>query len=173
MELTRPAIERARRGEPAARTALIRTYQNRVYAVCRALAGDDAYDCAQDTFLKVLTQLDRFDPARPAPLGAFIIRIARNTCIDRSRAARHRVAAIDVDRLETPADDGDAEAIRAAVLALPDDQRAAIALRIWGELDYQEIADIEGVPIGTIRSRLARARDALREALNEEVANAG
>ena len=60
-----------------------------------------------------------------------------------------------------------------AVLALPADQRSAIALRIWGELDYQEIAEIEGVPVGTIRSRLARARDALHVALNKELADAG
>ena len=63
-----------------------------------------------------------------------------------------------------------AEQIRAAVLALPAEQR----LRIWGELDYEQISAIEDVPVGTIRSRLARARDALRATLClEELFDAG
>ena len=55
------------------------------------------------------------------------------------------------------------------MLALPEDQRSAIVLRLWGELDYRRIAGLEGVPIGTIRWRLARARDALRAALRDEL----
>jgi len=175
MELSAPQIERARRGEPAARAAVIRAYQDRVYAVCRALAGDEAYDCAQDTFVKVLTQLDRFDPSRPSPLGAFILRIARNTCIDRARTAklqRELLAQHAVVLEPTPPDDR-AEVLRAAILALPVDQRSATALRIWGELDYDEIAEIEGVPVGTIRSRLARARATLAAAVAGEIAHAG
>lgn len=177
MELEGAEIDRARRGEPSARALLIRTYQDRVYAVCRALAGEDARDCAQETFLKVLTGLDRFDTSRPTPLGAFIIRIARNICFDRARTAstQRRILAMHGDQL-IPVDaptDPRSEAIRAAVLALPADQRAAIALRIWGELDYQEIAEIESVPVGTVRSRLARARDALQLALTKEIADAG
>jgi RNA polymerase sigma-70 factor (ECF subfamily) len=173
MELSAQEIARARRGEPSARSLLIRTYQDRVYAVCRALAGQDAFDCAQDTFVKVLTQLDRFDTARSVPLGAFIIRIARNTCIDRARVAstqRRILATHGTELLHEESPDPRTSQIRAAVLELPAEQRSAIALRIWGELDYEQIAEIEGVPIGTIRSRLARARDALATLLLKETA---
>jgi len=182
MELSTDEIERARRGERAARARLVALYQARVYAVCRALAGDDAYDCAQDALVKVLLGLERFDTRDARPLGAFVLRIARNVCIDRARSARvrtrtdaslHQVTGGAVpDRQLIDAER--AEQIRGAVLALPADQRAAIGLRIWGELEYEQIAEIEGVPVGTIRSRLARARDALRLVLcQEEVADAG
>jgi RNA polymerase sigma-70 factor, ECF subfamily len=172
MEPSAELIERACRGDREAHGSLIRIYQARVYAVCRAFAGPDAEDCAQDTLLKLLTSLDRFDRSAGATLGAFALRIARNVCIDRARSARVRAgAAADPERVASSArtdalgDVQQDELVRAAVLGLPDDQRAAVALRIWGELDYLEIAAIEDVPIGTVRSRLARARDALRQAL--------
>jgi RNA polymerase sigma-70 factor (ECF subfamily) len=182
MELSTEEIEGARRGERAARARLIEVYQARVYAVCRALAGEDAYDCAQDTLVRVLTGLARFDTRDRRPLGAFILRIARNVCIDRARSTRVRarseasvgpsVGGAVPDRQLMDAER--AEQVRACVLALPADQRAAVGLRIWGELDYEQIAEIEDVPIGTIRSRLARARDALRIALGErELSDAG
>src|SRR5262249_9008081 len=153
-------------------------YAARVYALCVALAGGDAEDVAQDALLHGLRRLHAFDPRGPATLATFLLRIARNLCIDRARSARVRLADDgDLDRIAggTRADhalagEQDAEAVRRAVLALPDDQRAVIALRVWGELDYAEIAAIEDVPIGTVRSRLARARDALRAALDQEVA---
>jgi RNA polymerase sigma-70 factor (ECF subfamily) len=168
MELSHDQLIRARRGDRAAQGELIRVYQDRVYAVCRALVGGDAEDCAQDVFLKVLAALPRFVPG-PVPLGAFVLRVARNHCIDRLRT--RRVSAADPDGIEggRRADEGlRAGEVRAAVARLPEEQRAAVALRTWGELEYEEIAAIEGVPVGTIRSRLSRAREALRLMLGEE-----
>jgi RNA polymerase sigma-70 factor, ECF subfamily len=181
VELTTDEIDRARRGDRAARARLVAVYQDRIYAVCRALAGEDAYDCAQDSLVKILTALDRYDIRSATPFGAFAVRIARNTCIDRARSARVRLRGEPPrelpDRAPGPiaaiASSERDERVRAAVLALPDDQRVAIALRLWGELEYEQIAELEGVPIGTIRSRLSRARDALRDRLrDEEVADA-
>jgi RNA polymerase sigma-70 factor, ECF subfamily len=178
MELSAALLARLRAGDRAAQEALIRAFQVRVYAVCRALAGSDADDCAQDALLKLLTHLRHRDPARAAPLIAIALRIARNVCIDRARSARVRAGpALDPGTVTTPGhgdaldDARRADLVRAAVFALPDDQRAVIALRMWGELDYAEIARIEGVPVGTIRSRLSRARDALKGAL-EPIDNA-
>jgi RNA polymerase sigma-70 factor, ECF subfamily len=167
-------IERARRGDRAARARLVEVYQDRIYAVCRALAGVDAYDCAHDSLIKILTGLDGFDATKPTPFGAFVIRVARNTCIDRARSAHVRKRGdVVIEDLASPAAVGPDERVRAAVLALPTEQRTAIVLRMWGELDYEQIAELEQVPIGTVRSRLARARDALRQALSdEEVADA-
>jgi len=163
---------RARRGDRAALAALVRHYRDRVMAVCVALGGPDGEDCAQDALVKVLRAVHKFDPARPPSLDAWVMAITRRVCIDRARAARvTRHADIDVDRLAAigdgpvPTHARDA-AVRRAVLALPDEQRAVVALRMWGELAYDEIAELERVPIGTVRSRLARAREALRSALS-------
>ena len=178
MELARDVVVRARSGDRAAQAAFVATYQDRVYAVCVALAGPDAEDCAQDALVAALTGLARFDPDRPARLGAFVLAIARRRCIDRARSARVRARAGDVE-VDTIAPIGvdtaeavlgrarTAEAVRRAVCELPDEQRTVVALRMWGELEYDEIAKIVDVPIGTVRSRLARAREALRARLGE------
>ena len=173
MELDRENIVRARRGDRTAQAAFIAMYQDRVHAVCVALAGPDADDCAQEALLSALLSLQRFDDRRPARLGTFVLRIARNRCIDRARSARVRTRIdVDVERLpalgaaDTSLDAArEAELVRAAVLSLPDDQRAAIALRCWGELEYEEIAELLEIPLGTLRSRLSRAREALRTLL--------
>jgi RNA polymerase sigma-70 factor (ECF subfamily) len=184
VELTADEIERASDGDREAQHRLVATYQTRVFALCVALAGEDAEDVAQEALVHGLRRLRTFSPNGPATLATFLLRIARNLCTDRARSARLRLAGdADLDRIaggarvdHALATARGAERVRGAVLALPEDQRSAIALRIWGELDYAEIAAIEGVPVGTIRSRLSRARDALRETLGsqlEELADAG
>jgi RNA polymerase sigma-70 factor (ECF subfamily) len=179
-ELAPEQIARARAGDRAAQAAFVAMYQDRVHAVCMALAGPDAEDCAQEALIAALIGLRRFDDAGPARLGTYVLRIARNRCVDRSRSARVRVRTVDTEPLAggLSADVSleaarDAEAVRAAVLALPEDQRAVIALHTWGELEYDEIASILGVPIGTVRSRLARGRDALRARLAPPRTNQG
>jgi len=174
-------IDLARAGDRDAQQRLVETYHPRVYALCAALAGGDAEDVAQEAMLHALRRLRAFDPRGEAKLGTFLLRIARNLCTDRARSARVRLARdADLARVaggahadHALATEQDAEVVRRAVLALPEDQRAVVALRVWGELDYAEIAAIERVPVGTVRSRLARARDALRAALDQEVADAG
>ena len=182
MELAAEDIRRARAGDRAAQQRFVEAYQARVFAVCAALAPGHAEDLAQEALLRALLSLRRFDVNGPARLGTFVLRIARNLCIDQLRSAKRRGPHdADVDQLagSEPADHHlaaarDADRVRSAVLALPADQRAVVVLRMWGELDYAEIASIEGVPVGTIRSRLSRARDALRELLAiTEVAHAG
>src|SRR5205814_10724036 len=68
-------------------------------------------------------------------------------------------AEADMERAQTT------RALRRAIAELPEEQRAVVALRLWDELDYEEIAAVEPVPVGTVRSRLARAKDALKRAL--------
>lgn len=164
-----------RRDEQAFRRLLAR-YQQPVYALCVALAGSDGEDLAQETFLRVFRAARDFDPAGAATLRSWILCIARRLCADRARHVRRGV--------ELPVPPPDArdpgagpeenlasarlgERLRAAVAALPEEQRVAIALREWEGLEYEEIAAVEGVPVGTIRSRLARARAALRDALDD------
>lgn len=176
MEVSATILEACRRGDDAAFRSLVEAYQDRVYALCAALAGPDAEDLLQETFVRVHAAVGRFDPNGPASLLGWILTIARRLCTDRSRAARVRLAsALPSDGLVADgAPDRDLERsrlrakIRLAVAALPEEQRAVIALREWDGLGYEEIAAIEGVPVGTVRSRLARAREALREALSDD-----
>jgi RNA polymerase sigma-70 factor, ECF subfamily len=156
---------------------LIERHGQAVYALCTALAGTDGEDLAQETFLRVLRAVGDFDAQGPATLRSWILTIARRLCHDR---ARHLGCGVEVASPAPgawePADpalgpEEHLEAARlcarlsAALAQLPLEQRAVIALREWEGLGYEEIATIEDVPIGTVRSRLARARSALREAL--------
>jgi RNA polymerase sigma-70 factor (ECF subfamily) len=170
-ELDRATLERCRRGQADAFRALVGAYQDRVFALCVALAGADGEDLAQETFVRVHGAIRTFEPQGPASLSTWILRIARRLCTDRARSARVRLAAAEVDVAtgDTPERELSArqtgDRLRAAIAALPEEQRAVIALREWDGLEYEAIAEIEGVPVGTIRSRLARAREALRNAL--------
>jgi RNA polymerase sigma-70 factor (ECF subfamily) len=170
-------LDRCRRGDPAAFRQLVAAYQHRVYALCAALAGSDADDLTQETFVRVHASISRFEPEGPASLASWMLTIARRLCTDRARAARVR---LEVPLPERPLEAGapgpehELERVRLrtrllrAMSALPEEQRAVIALREWDGLGYEEIAVIEGVPLGTVRSRLARAREALRAALGDE-----
>jgi RNA polymerase sigma-70 factor (ECF subfamily) len=101
--------------------------------------------------------------------------VATNACLDelRRRARRPRLALPDDDRADLPATGGpaidDAVSSRldidAAVAELPEDFRAAVVLRDLCQLDYAEIAEVLGIPAGTVRSRIARGRAALRATL--------
>jgi RNA polymerase sigma factor (sigma-70 family) len=150
MELARDLVARARSGDREAQAAFVAIYQDRVYAVCLALAGSDGEDCAQDTLVAALVGLRRFDPDAPGRLGTFVLQIARNRCVDRARSARVRTwSDVEVDELGGSGDVAadrlsrarDAEVVRRAVLELADDQRAVIALRTWGELVRRDRGD--------------------------------
>jgi|SoiMethySBSTD1v2_1073268.scaffolds.fasta_scaffold456682_2 RNA polymerase sigma-70 factor (ECF subfamily) len=161
-----------RREEWAFRRLLL-AYQQPVYALCVALAGSDGEDLAQETFLRVFRAIGDYDPRGPATLRSWILTIARRLCTDRARHVGRGVEVAGpapdvVDSRSGPEEQLDtARRLRSALAALPEDQRVVVALREWEGLDYEEIAAIEGVPVGTVRSRLARARTALREALGE------
>ena len=145
-----------------------------------ALAGHDGEDLAQETFLRVFKAIPRLDVSRPTGVRPWILCIARRLCQDR---ARHKGLGVELTPAE-PVDAPDPAAgpeeqvsaarlgarFRVALAALPDEQRAVLALFEWEGLDYDEIATIEGVPVGTVRSRLSRARAALREAMEDDPA---
>jgi RNA polymerase sigma-70 factor (ECF subfamily) len=172
-ELDRATLVRCRRGEARAFRTLVERYQDRVYALCVALAGPDAEDVAQETFVRVHAALPSFDLDAEGRLSAWILTIARRLCTDRARRRQRRarlqrlmvprepIATADttLERAQTAA------AVRTALAGLREDQRAVLALQLWDELGYEEIAAVEGVPVGTVRSRLARAKQALKRAL--------
>jgi len=134
---------------------------------------DDVEDVVEETFWQVWRQSARFTAERES-VQTWILTIARRLCTDRARwRARRPTVALDVVALgdATPGADAQLErarqtrALRQAIAELPEDQRAVVALQVWDGLEYEEIAAIERVPVGTVRSRLARAKEALKRAL--------
>jgi RNA polymerase sigma-70 factor (ECF subfamily) len=178
-ELDDVTLERARRGERGACVALVERYQGPVYAMLsRFLGGRDRSlidDLAQETFLRVFRELPRFRPVGAARPSTWILTIATRLAIDEHRRRDRRPAAIELSpELVAPErTDHDAErrmlgeAVARAVGGLPAEQRAAFLLRAYHDLDYAEIAEALECDLGTVKSRLSRARARLRSALSD------
>jgi RNA polymerase sigma-70 factor, ECF subfamily len=151
-----------------------------VYTLARYLLHDaaDADDAVQECYLRALRYFDTF---RGTEIKPWLFAILRNVC--RGEFARRSRATLAMDDTTDDTEDAvplwqeeqaspetemlhqrDTEAIRRLVAELPDPFREAIVLREINDLSYSEIADVVGVPIGTVMSRLARARSMLRKA---------
>lgn len=170
-------VTAAQRGDAVAMDELLRRHYDRVHAVCRRIAGGsrDADDAAQEAMIRIVRNIDKFDGR--AAFGTWAYRIATNTALDelRKRKRRPQLHVVDDERGEPePVDElahrhiddvTDRITIDAALADLPDDFRAAVVLRDVGDLDYAEIADELGVPVGTVKSRIARGRRQLVEKL--------
>jgi RNA polymerase sigma-70 factor, ECF subfamily len=163
-ELTRLAID-AGRGDEVALEGFVRRSQAEVWRLAAHLVDrDSADDVTQEVFLRAIPALARFRGDAPARL--WLLSIARRTCADeiRRRTRRRRwagtVRSVEADGLD-PAQDGDATAgtdLGMLVDALSEDRRVAFILTQLLGLTYDEAAGVCGVPVGTIRSRVARAR---------------
>lgn len=134
-------------------------------------------DLVQETCLRALSRVERWQPG--SRLDSWMYRIAQNIWLDRMRANKVRGEVVDVDAVgEMPGADGreitesqlTLEEVDSALGRLPAEQRAVIALVCIEGVSYKEAAEISGVPIGTIMSRLARARAALHAILDEPAA---
>jgi RNA polymerase sigma-70 factor (ECF subfamily) len=165
-------LRRAQRGDEPAWRALIERYRAPVHAVIwRLLAGRQRHrveDLVQETFVRVLRALPEFDPAGPASLATWMLTIATRLALNELRRPEHAAltdepAAALGDRADAAAERKRlAAAIQHGVAQLPAPQRAVFVLREYHDLDYAEIADALEVDIGTVKSRLSRARGALR-----------
>jgi RNA polymerase sigma-70 factor, ECF subfamily len=125
----------------------------------------------QDTFVRVHRGLPRFAPAGPATLRTWILTIATRIALNELRRVRPRTEPIGKRARAIPGPRADAAVaviVRDALDRMTPDHRAVLVLREYHELDYAEIAAVLAIDVGTVRSRLSRARDALRSALSEE-----
>lgn len=166
-------------GDEGAFVELYRRRQPDVYRFAYAMSKSTAVadDVAQEVFLNVLQNASRFDPARGS-VRAWLLGCARHAVLDRMRSESRRTSE-SVEELSTPCL-GEQEVfvrerlrrLRAAILALPVEYREAIVLCELQELSYAESAAVLGCPIGTIRSRLHRARTLLTARLGEAEAAA-
>jgi RNA polymerase sigma-70 factor (ECF subfamily) len=139
----------------------------RRFALALTGKAPDADDLVQDTVERALRNLDRWTPG--TRMDSWMFRIAQNLWIDTLRSRRVRGQAVSVDEVDIVGADGarDAEArltlsqTRQALAKLPEEQRVVVALVLIDGMSYREAASVLGVPMGTVTSRLSRARDAL------------
>lgn len=167
-------IDRARDGDKAALDALLREHYDRLFAVCRRLTGNDsdAADACQEALIAIVRNIGKFDGR--SSFGTWAYRIATNASLDELRRRRRRPTPdepVVSDRADS-SDGGDIGvaiadrlALDAAIAQLSPEFRAAVVLRDVAGLDYAEIAEALDIPAGTVRSRIARGRAALADAL--------
>jgi RNA polymerase sigma-70 factor (ECF subfamily) len=162
---------RAARGDREALDALLARHVDRIHGVCRRVLGDpdDALDATQEALLAVAKGIAGFDGR--SQLSTWLYRVATNAALDETRRRARRPLPVEAvrDRPGTAPGVDDVVADRldvdAALAGLAPEFRAAVALRDLADLDYAAIAEALDVPIGTVRSRIARGRAALADAL--------
>jgi len=172
-------IERFKKGDLSAFEAVVRKYQDRVYNLCRYMLRDpeDGQDAAQDVFLKSFRGLKDFSPH--SSLYTWIYRIGVTTCLDykkkRRRESLRSVPLAEDLPSDAPFPDQtyesreSTEVIQGALQQLPEKLRAAIVLREMEGLSYEEIAEVLDISIGTVKSRISRAREELRSLLKKNL----
>jgi RNA polymerase sigma-70 factor (ECF subfamily) len=161
---------RASAGDRHALEALLERHVDRIHAVCRRVLGDrdDALDATQEAMIAVARGISRFD-GRSA-FTTWLYRVATNAALDEGRRNARRPRPVDpppdASWVRAPEDAVEARLdVDATLRDLPEEFRVAVVLRDLCDLDYAEIADVLGVPAGTVRSRIARGRSALADAL--------
>lgn len=175
-------IQAARRGDLEAFNTLVLHYQDGVYALAYRILGEPAAaaDVAQEAFITAYRHLRDY---RGGSFRAWVFRIATNACYDELRRRKRRPAMLFDDLPGAEADDGPAlpadsptpeqaaqqaelnRAIEHCIRALQPDQRLVLVLSDIEGLSYQEIADSAGLNLGTVKSRLSRARAGVRACL--------
>jgi RNA polymerase sigma-70 factor, ECF subfamily len=169
-------VDGARRGDRGALETLLRRHHDRLAALCRRMCGNDAdaADATQEALLALVRGLPRFDGRSAFSTWAY--RVTTNACLDELRRRSRRPTPL-ADLVEGASagsgrDTADAVTTRvdvdAALARLPAEFRAAVVLRDLCALDYAEIAQVLGIPAGTVRSRIARGRAQLADALAGE-----
>ena len=169
-ELARAAQE----GDDGALEDLLRSHMRRIHATCRRICRDrgDAEDAAQNAMVAMVRGIHGFDGR--SSVSSWMYRITTNACIDELRRRRRRPEPRDTEGQPEAVDHAGrvgaadpAEAVlaserrrvlAAALQELPEDYRVAVVLRDVADLDYSTIAEVTGVPVGTVRSRIARGR---------------
>ena len=187
-------LARLREGDREAFGPLVKKYERELFGYLRRYLGDDdlADDVFQNTFLQVFLKIRQYEPGRPA--RPWLYAIATNQAIDALRRRNRRIADRPADSLAVSDEEGEprpllellpatgdsppevadrseqAELIRASVARLPELLRQAVLLVYFQGLKYQDAADILGIPVGTVKSRLHGALTKLTEEWSNEKA---
>ncbi len=166
--------------DPVAAESLYDRYASRIYGLGIVMLGNDAaaQDLVQDTFVKLWRNAERYDTSR-GKLDTWVLLVARSLAIDslRRRVLDARMAEASKPAGEASAEPGPAELAETADLAdrakramtaLSDGQRAALELAYFGGKTSAEVAELEGIPLGTAKTRIRTALLKLRGALEEQ-----
>lgn len=181
-EKDRDWVARARAGDRLAFEAIVRCYQRRVYGLALRMTRrhEVADEITQEAFVRAYTHLDRFELGRP--LAPWLLRIATNLALNHlsSGPVRREEPLGDDEGAPEPArTDRESDPLRSllssefqraferAVERLPVDQKAVFVLKVQEELRYEEIAETLGISLGTVMSRLSRARAKLKAMLED------
>jgi RNA polymerase sigma-70 factor, ECF subfamily len=176
-------LAKARGGNLFAFEEIVKRYQRRVYGAALRIVRrhEVADDVAQEAFIRAHRALHTFDLERP--FGPWVCRIAANLAINHLRSRPAREEPLPEGHLETPSSaagplegllDGEAREVLVRALAgLPDEQRAVFTLRVFEDLSYKEIAEALAINLGTVMSRLSRARERLRTEIASYLGPAG
>ena len=178
-------VESFREGKPGAFDAIVRAHQDRVYSFCVRMLSDreDALDVAQEVFLSAYRNLSGF--RGEASLSTWLLRIATNRCLNRirqraARAAREVAQTLaegnDESSFQPPGREEDrpdrlvetretGKILEAAIARLDEDSRMLVILSDVEGFSYEELSGAVGIPLGTVKSKLHRARMALRKML--------
>ena len=180
-------IQRCKDGDVGAFDELVRMYEKRVFNCALRIAGNynDASDIAQEAFIRAFNSIQTF--RGDAKFATWIYRIVTNVYLDeRKKSKSHRLCSLDdyIELDENPVarqieDDSPtpdvvmetkerAQALQSAICSLPDYQRIILTLYHSQHRSYEEIAEVLQLPIGTVKSRLNRARQALGEKLESQ-----
>jgi RNA polymerase sigma-70 factor (ECF subfamily) len=167
-------------GQADVAAAFVRRFQARVFGLVITIVRDPglAEDVAQEAFVRAWRHADSYDPRR-GRVATWLLTIARNVAIDATRV--RRMEPLDPDVVATklqqagiaggPADQGfppdERERVRQAIADLPREQRRALFLAAYAGRTAQEISEIEGIPLGTAKTRIRTALIKLREQLEE------
>ncbi len=170
-------ISRAARGDAAAFNELLGMHEKRMYAVCLRMCAnhEDAQDCLQEAMLRIYRSISGFKGQ--STFSTWIYRVTMNTCLDELRKKKNKPSTSLDSLLDTgwsPSDDYDTPehraiegerktAIQNAIADLPEDMRSAVVLRDIEGFSYDEISGMLGINVGTIKSRISRGREKLRE----------
>ena len=176
-------VERCRANDDAAFSEVVARYKIKIYNYIYRMTGssEDAEDLTQEVFIRMYQSIDSF--RGQSSLNTWLFRIAGNLCIDRFRRAKNRTPAYSLDEPageDAPAHEVPdhtyephrllenvemAEQIQQALSRLPEKLRATLLLHDIEGLPYEEIAQVVGCPLGTVKSRLFNARMQLRQQL--------
>lgn len=161
-------IDAAQRGDSSALTTLLAEHRDRIWGICYRTTGNraDAEDAAQECMIAIWRGIHQFRGA--SRFSTWIYRVAANSALGVIRRRREYTSVNgDVDSVSRSFEESVAlrDQVQGAMATLPVAFRVALVLREYGGLTYEEISVHEGIPVQTVKSRINRARSALRTAL--------